>query len=249
MVECESLRSRNKATLTVAEVGEIHGEAGLRDYLVSEFERFAEADRRLMGGALELATTLHQEDRRAREPYMNHILRVALRTVRDYEEDDPAVIIAALLHDTVEDHFRELADLEESHDVTDADAQAIAIQKLGLMFGYGVAGMVDALTIPAELKQLPKDEYRGEYRSHVISSLRANPKCRIVKVGDVDDNTGDLHQLPAKKARHIALKQLPMLPMLAELIMLDDTPLTETARMRALHRLDVRTRQLQTFVE
>lgn len=249
MVECELPETRHRSTLTIAEVGEFHGEQGLRDYLLSEFERFSEVDQRLMRGALDLATMLHQADRRTHEPYMNHVLRVTLRTIRDYEEEDPEVVIAALLHDTVEDHFRELADLEDSHDVTDEDAQAIAIQKLGLMFGDGAAGLVDSLTIPAGLKQLPKPVYREEYRGHVVMTLRAAPRARIIKVGDVDDNTGDLARISPKKARHIALKQLPMLPLLAELVTLPDSPLTETAKMRALHRLDERARQLASFLD
>ena len=39
-----------------------------------------------------------------REPYVNHLLRVALRINCHYGVDDPDIITAALLHDAVEDH-------------------------------------------------------------------------------------------------------------------------------------------------
>ena len=83
----------------------MYGEAGLRARFAAEIARLPDpAGRERAERALSLAGQLHAADRRQREPYVNHLLRVALRIIRHYGVDDPDVICAALLHDAVEDH-------------------------------------------------------------------------------------------------------------------------------------------------
>jgi hypothetical protein len=53
-----------------------------------EIERFPPADR---PGALALAGRLHAADRRQREPYANHLLRVTIRILSHYRVTDPDV--------------------------------------------------------------------------------------------------------------------------------------------------------------
>ena len=81
-----------------------YGEAGLRDRFEAEIASWPEADRRRMERALDLAARLHAADRREREPYVNHLLRVAIRIMSHYGVRDADVVCAALLHDAVEDH-------------------------------------------------------------------------------------------------------------------------------------------------
>ena len=56
----------------------VHGEAGLRERLLGEIAKFPAADRARADDALTLASRLHAQDRRQREPYANHLLRVAI---------------------------------------------------------------------------------------------------------------------------------------------------------------------------
>jgi hypothetical protein len=49
----------------------------LRDRFAMEFANFTDADRRRSVQAVNLAARLHADDRRQREPYLNHLLRVA----------------------------------------------------------------------------------------------------------------------------------------------------------------------------
>src|SRR6266566_4712195 len=86
-----------------------YGEDGLRKRFMMEITRFTDADQRQIEAALGLAAELHARDRRQREPYLNHLLRVATRIICYYEVHDPDVVCAALLHDAVEDHPGELA--------------------------------------------------------------------------------------------------------------------------------------------
>ena len=58
----------------------VHGEADLRERLLME----TAADRGRAADALALACRLHAADRRQREPYANHVLRVAIRILSHY---------------------------------------------------------------------------------------------------------------------------------------------------------------------
>lgn len=120
------------ATMPLHAITAIHGEAGLRERFAIETASFPAAQRELIEQALELAARLHADDRRQREPYANHLLRVATRIISHYGVSDPDVICAALLHDTVEDHAGDLA--------PGGGQQALAV--LAAQFGNRVAELV-----------------------------------------------------------------------------------------------------------
>ena len=105
----DSDQRRLLATMPLHAITSTYGEAGLRDRFAAEIASWPEADRRRMERALDLAARLHAADRRDREPYVNHLLRVAIRIMTYYGVRDADVICAALLHDAVEDHPAELA--------------------------------------------------------------------------------------------------------------------------------------------
>src|SRR5215469_1984580 len=89
-------------------ITEVYGEEGLRERFLLEVETFPPDERAQLVAALDLAAKLHADDRRVREPYMNHLLRVAIRIIKYYGVRDVDVLTAALLHDAVEDHPAEL---------------------------------------------------------------------------------------------------------------------------------------------
>jgi (p)ppGpp synthase/HD superfamily hydrolase len=68
-----------------------------------ELDRLPAADNRTVAGAAEWAAEVHAGQRRTRAPYLNHLLRVTLRILRYYRITDVDVLVAALLHDAVED--------------------------------------------------------------------------------------------------------------------------------------------------
>jgi (p)ppGpp synthase/HD superfamily hydrolase len=60
--------------------------------------------------AMVLALEIHKNQRpRPDGPYLYHILRVINRIVEEYMITDPELVIAALLHDSVEDQAEKLA--------------------------------------------------------------------------------------------------------------------------------------------
>ena len=139
------------------------GEAGLRERFAIEIAGLAEADRERLGLALDLAARLHAADRRQREPYLNHLLRVAIRISCYYRVSDPDVIGAALLHDSVEDHAAELSG---------GAGRPAALAALAAQFGDRVADLVSAVTNP---EPEPGRDRHEQYREHVRASLDAAP--------------------------------------------------------------------------
>ena len=69
-----------------------YGEEGLRARFAAEIETWPEEDQRRLNKALDLAARLHAADRREREPYINHLLRVAIRIMSHYGVHDADVV-------------------------------------------------------------------------------------------------------------------------------------------------------------
>jgi (p)ppGpp synthase/HD superfamily hydrolase len=215
-------------------ITEIYGEAGLRDRFALELEKFPAPDSERLEEALALASDLHANDRRVREPYLNHLLRVAIRILRYYGIHDVDVLVAALLHDAVEDHPAELAGLPEGlgHAVlTDA-----ALVELARRFGPRVADLVRSVTNP---EYDPDRDRHEQYRAHVADSLDRDPWARVIKVSDFTDNGVGIIHTTYDKARSSAIKYRPLVPKLRELIGRPDTPLSITAKDHILDQLDL----------
>ena len=200
----------------------MYGEQGLRARFAAEIARFPDpAGQEQAARALQLAGDLHAGDRRQREPYVNHLLRVALRITCHYGVDDIDVICAALLHDAVEDHAAGLA----------AGGRAGAVAALAAGFGPRAAGLVDAVTNPDWVPGVDRDQ---QYRAHVADSLAASPWARVIKASDFTDNGVGLIHTSGPKAARLARKYAPLVPVLASLIARPDTPLPPPVKARIL---------------
>src|SRR5450432_1769124 len=214
------------ATMPLHAITTLHGEAGLRERLAIETADFPAADRLRIGRALELAARLHAADRRQREPYVNHLLRVAVRILSHYNVRDADVACAALLHDAVEDHAAELAP---------GGGQPGALAAIAGLFGDRVAEQVAAVTNP---EYEPGRDPGEQYREHVAASLDTSPWARVIKISDFTDNGVGLIHTTGPRLRTLAGKYAPLVPILRELIDLPDTPLSAPARQHILAQLD-----------
>ncbi|MEP7025272.1 MAG: HD domain-containing protein, partial [Actinomycetota bacterium] len=159
----------------------MYGEAGLRERFALETAPLPGPDRDRIARALALASRLHAADLRQREPYVNHLLRVATRISCYYGITDADVLCAALLHDAVEDHPAELAAsgvMEARRETAGTDggaggsAAGAALGVLAAQFGARVAELVGAVTNPAYRAGQDKAQ---QYREHVAASLAASP--------------------------------------------------------------------------
>ncbi|MFG1608883.1 HD domain-containing protein [Actinoplanes sp. NPDC049265] len=226
--------SRLLMSMPLHAITEVYGEAGLRDRFLLEVEGFPPADRECLVEALELATRLHAGDRRVREPYLNHLLRVAIRIIRYYGIRDVDVIAAALLHDAVEDHPAELSGL--AADLGHAALTEAAVAELARRFNPRVAELVRSVTNPEYDPDRDKNE---QYRMHVAESLDRDPWARVIKVSDFTDNGVGVVHTTADKAVRSARKYRPLVPKLRELVGRPDTPLSRAARDHILDQLDL----------
>ncbi|PGH44499.1 HD domain-containing protein [Micromonospora sediminicola] len=218
------------ATMPMHAITEIHGEPGLLARFRLEIEAFDEAARDRLTEALDLAADLHRDDRRVREPYLNHLLRVAIRMMHHYQVRDVDVIVAGLLHDAVEDHPAELAGAGAG------DPTAAALATLAARFGPRVARLVAAVTNPA---YDPGRDRHAQYREHVAASLDREPWARVIKVSDFTDNgVGVIHTVGPKVATSAA-KYRPLVPVFRDLIARPDTPLSAPVKRHIFAQLDL----------
>ncbi|NUS43024.1 MAG: HD domain-containing protein [Mycobacteriaceae bacterium] len=209
-------------------ITEVHGLDGLRARFLLEAAQLPDHERIL--AALDLADTLHRRDRRSREPYLNHLLRVATRIISHYGIDDPDVVIAALLHDAVEDHPAELAG-ERPGPRTEA-----ALAELAARFGNRVADLVAAVTNPPPAESVDRHE---QYRDFVAASLDRNPWARIIKLSDFTDNGVGILYTTGPKLRTLAVKYRPLTDVYRDLVARSDTPLSAAAKREIMDQLDL----------
>ncbi|MFC9895879.1 HD domain-containing protein [Nocardia sp. NPDC127579] len=212
------------AVMPLHTISEVYGEAGLRERLLLEIAEFEEPKRLLE--ALELASHLHADDSYGREPYMNHLLRVAIRIASHYEVRDADVVVAGLLHDSVEDHPRELAD---------EGTTAAALAEIARRFGPRVADIVAAVTNPATD---PSRDRHEQYREHVAAALARAPWARVVKLSDFTDNGVGILYSSDSHMRKLAAKYRPLTDVYRELVARPDTPLADHVKQHILVQID-----------
>ncbi|SIM76862.1 HD domain-containing protein [Micromonospora cremea] len=210
-------------------ITEIHGEPGLLERFRLEIQQFDGSARARLTAALDLAADLHRDDRRVREPYLNHLLRVAIRLMHHYQVRDVDVIVAGLLHDAVEDHPGELAD-------GGSDPRGGALATLATRFGPRVATLVAAVTNPV---YDPQRDRNTQYREHLSVSLDREPWARVIKVSDFTDNgVGVIHTVGPKVVSS-AIKYRPLVPLFRDLIGRPDTPLSLAVKRHIFSQLDL----------
>ena len=126
----------------------------------------------LFARALDFAARKHVHQRRKgelAEPYVNHLSDVARLLAEATEGTDIAVVIAGLLHDTIEDTDTTFAELAKE-------------------FGPEVAALVGEVT---DDKALPKAERK---RLQVETAPHKSPRARMIKLAD---KTSNLHSMIA----------------------------------------------------
>jgi (p)ppGpp synthase/HD superfamily hydrolase len=126
--------------------------------------------------AYHFAAARHVNQRRkgeAAEPYMNHLTEVAELVAEATRGSDPEVIIAAVLHDTVEDTETTLEDVRAA-------------------FGERVAGLVAEVTDDKSLPKQTRKELQIEHAAH------ASRGAQIIKLADKTSNLRALASSPPK---------------------------------------------------
>jgi (p)ppGpp synthase/HD superfamily hydrolase len=119
------------------------------------------------------------------------VLQVAVTVARDFRlYDQPQLIAASLLHDSVEDHAIELAEVLTGKVHEDkGEARDTCFRGLKPLFGAETTAIIARLTNPIRV-QLHKDK-NATYRDHVVGAIASDISALIIKVADTLDNTRD----------------------------------------------------------
>lgn len=124
--------------------------------------------------ATRFAARQHRQQRRKgaeQDPYINHPLELLNMLANDAGIDDPVVLLAALLHDTVEDTDTTFKDLEAR-------------------FGAEVAQVVQELTDDKSLPKATRKQLQVEHASHM------SDRAKLVKLADKTSNLRDIANAP-----------------------------------------------------
>ena len=111
----------------------------------------------------------HRDQRRKgvrNTPYINHPLEVAERLNRVAEIEDAITLVAAILHDTIED--------------TETTARELA-----RLFGAEIAQIVEELTIDKE------PHWTARKRNEIDGAPLLSPKAKLIKLSDKISNVAD----------------------------------------------------------
>lgn len=220
-------------TMPLHAITEVLGEQGLRDRFVLELRPLPAQTRSSLLDALDLAATVHADQRRVREPYLNHLLRVTLRIIHYYRVTDPDVLVAALLHDAVEDQPWRLAGRPDRVGPPPTEQALAAIAQ---RYGTRVAALVNAVTNP---EYDPARSADDQYREHVAQALEDEPWARVIKISDFTDNgVGVIHTI-GPKVHRAATKYRPLVPVLRDLVARTDTPLPDDVKAHIFRQLDL----------
>jgi GTP diphosphokinase / guanosine-3',5'-bis(diphosphate) 3'-diphosphatase len=169
----------------------------MRQYdLVERVKRYnPDTDEALLNRAYVYAMKAHGNQKRASgDPYFAHPLEVAA-ILTDLKLDD-ATIVAAVLHDTIED--------------TEATKEEI-----DRIFGVEIGQLVDGLTKIKKLDLVSKKAAQAENLRKLLIAISSDVRVLLVKLADRLHNMRTLHYVPPTKRARIAEETLDIYAPLA----------------------------------
>lgn len=141
-------------------------------------------------------------------PYVEHPAQVARNVAEWAQPLDLDLVIAALLHDSVEDQSATLCRLVGLGD----ESREGAIGALRGIFGPRVAALVGLLSNPELLEGMSREDKNDAYRVHVRGLIDSHPDALTVKLADFWTNALQLKQVPdVSTRRRLEAKYLPVM--------------------------------------
>jgi GTP diphosphokinase / guanosine-3',5'-bis(diphosphate) 3'-diphosphatase len=152
-------------------------------------------DEALLNRAYVYAMKAHGNQKRASgDPYFAHPLEVAA-ILTDLRLDD-ATIVAAVLHDTIED-------------------TAATHEEIASLFGPEIGQLVDGLTKIKKLDLVSKKAAQAENLRKLLIAISSDVRVLLVKLADRLHNMRTLHYVPPSKRQRIAQETLDIYAPLA----------------------------------
>ena len=165
------------------------------DHLLQKADKFSPEAKKEIRRAYEFAKAAHEGQRRdSGEDYINHPLAVAYILVE--MGLDPTSVIAALLHDVVED-------------------TPIGLEDITKEFGSEVAALVDGLTKLRKIIFQNKQEQQVENLRKMFLAMARDVRVILIKLADRMHNMRTLQYLPVERQKRIARETLEIYAPLA----------------------------------
>ena len=164
--------------------------------LEEKIEQFLpRVDKKKLRNAYQYALEAHGEQRReSGEPYIQHPLGVAA-ILSELEVDEPT-LLAALLHDVVED-------------------TSIPLEEIRQRFDEEVANLVDGVTKFSGIAYASRQEHQIENLRKMLLAMARDVRVVLIKLADRLHNLRTLNYLSAEKQREIARETLEIYAPLA----------------------------------
>ena len=157
------------------------------DELAAHHVEVTDRDKKRIQRAYDFAREAHEgQERNNGEAYFNHVFAAGKNCARFGM--GPTVVVAGLLHDTVEDTKVTLQDIEKS-------------------FGKEVATLVDGVTKLGKLKYQGRDRHVESLRKFFVASAD-DVRVVIIKMADRVHNLETLEHVRPDKQRRIALESI-----------------------------------------
>src|SRR6516162_16510 len=158
----------------------------MRQYdLVERVRKYnPDTDENLLNRAYVYAMKAHGEQRRASgDPYFSHPLEVAA-ILTDHKLDD-ATIVAALLHDTIEDTETTRAEIDQ-------------------LFGKDIGHLVEGLTKLKKLDLVSREAKQAENLRKLLLAIAEDVRVLLVKLADRLHNMRTIEHMPPEARRRVA---------------------------------------------
>ncbi|MFK5878121.1 MAG: RelA/SpoT family protein [Flavobacteriaceae bacterium] len=160
-----------------------------KDLLKGTYQRLTATDKKNIRKAFDLAVEAHSEQRRKTgEPYIYHPIAVAKIVANEIGLGTKS-IVAALLHDVVEDTHYTLEDIEQE-------------------FGETIARIVNGLTKISRLNKEQDASIQAENFRKMLLTLNDDVRVILIKIADRLHNMQTMDAMPAHKQLKIASETL-----------------------------------------
>jgi GTP pyrophosphokinase len=160
----------------------------INDILDQVSSYYEEADLGLIEKAYVFSAKVHHgQTRLSGEPYLNHPMWVA-KILADLRLDEYS-IVTGLLHDTVEDTYATLGEVEQ-------------------LFGHEVAALVDGVTKISKIAFDSQVDQQAENFRKIILAMSKDIRVILIKLADRLHNMRTLKYLTAERQRKIAEETL-----------------------------------------
>lgn len=204
------------ATMNFPDVPLKKMDAGMLSFeLLRSIQVFDKEGQAMILSAAQLATFLHQgQTRKSRDgfdrvPYIEHPVRMAIRVIR-WGVTDPAVVVAALLHDTVEDCLKRYVE-NFVEPVEGQNDMVTVLEWLAESYTPRAALIIRFMTVDKNKPYITK--FNG---IAAAASEDDEYEALVIYASDLVDNAGSLpHQfgsVPDQMIDKLLAKYLPIIP-------------------------------------